>query len=176
MSIPTEGPNPLRPYYVPPSTNSTSLVLSELSSPVSHSSRNVSSTVATSRSLGSSTRNILADIDYSEYLSDTSPSPGEIGRSLVEHAFWKYTSIFLAQPFDVAKTVLQAQNGIAAQGSTKDNYTGDTRKPSKSHQRNTYEVHSRWRRIRAFVEPFSSRHRPMTRIPSRLLISRRPLL
>lgn len=140
MTIPIEGPNPLRPYYVPPSTEPTSLVLSELSSPISSNSRNVSSRISTSTSLGSSTRNILADIDYSEYLSDTSPSPGEIGRSLLEHAFWKYTSIFLAQPFDVAKTILQVQKGIAAQGVTKDHSSSDTRRPPQSHQRNAYEV------------------------------------
>ena len=140
MSIPTEGPNPLRPYYVPPSNDSTSLALAELSSPVTSNSRNVSSRVSTSTSLGSSTRNILADIDYSEYLLDTSPSPGEIGKSLLEHAFWKYTSIFLAQPFDVAKTVLQVQKGVAAQGSAKDHSTGDTRRPPQNYQKNTYEV------------------------------------
>ena len=149
MSIPSEGPNPLRPYYVPPSTESTSLVLRELSSPISHTSKNVSSTLSTSKSLGSSTRNILADIDYSEYLSDTSPSPGEVARSLLEHAFWKYTSIFLAQPFDLAKTVLQVQKGIAAQGSAKNNSTGDTRKSSRNYQRNTYEVYFSWQDIMA---------------------------
>lgn len=135
MSISTEGPNPLRPYYVPPSVNTPSL-----GSATSHSNRNGSSTVPTSRSLGSSARNILADMDYSEYLSDASPSPVEIGRSLVEHAIWKYTSIFLAQPFDVAKTVLQAQRGNLERGSTKDTLTGDARKPSRYHQRDRYEV------------------------------------
>lgn len=149
MSIQTEGPNPLRPYYVPPSTDSTSLVLGELSSPLSSSGRNVSSRVSTTRSFGSSTRNILADLDYSEYLSDTSPSPGEVGRSLVEHALWKYTSIFLAQPFDVAKIILQAQRGIAAQGSAKDHSTGDTRRPPQNHQRNTYEVCFLWQDMMA---------------------------
>lgn len=140
MSIPTEGLNPLRPYYVPPSANSSSPVLGDFSSPINYSSKNVPSTVSTSRSLGSSARNILADMDYSEYLSETSPSPGEVGRSLVEHAVWKYTSIFLAHPFDLAKTVLQAQKGIAGQGSTKDISTGDTRKPPRNHQRDLYEV------------------------------------
>ena len=140
MSISTEGPNPLRPYYVPPSVNTPSLVLGELSSATSYSNKNGSSTVPTSRSLGSSARNILADMDYSEYLSQSSPSPGEIGRSLVEHAIWKYTSIFLAQPFDVAKTVLQAQTGNVERGSAKDTLTGDARKPSRYHQRDRYEV------------------------------------
>ena len=48
-------------------------------------------------------------MDYKEYNSDTSLSNSEIGKQLVEQAIWKYTSIFLAQPFEVAKTVLQVQ-------------------------------------------------------------------
>ena len=60
-------------------------------------------------SFGSSTRNILADMDYKEYTPGASPSNAVIGKHLVEQAMWKYTSIFLAQPFEVAKTVLQVQ-------------------------------------------------------------------
>ena len=48
-------------------------------------------------------------MNYAEYTSDASPSISEIGKQLVEQAIWKYTSIFLAQPFEVAKTVLQVQ-------------------------------------------------------------------
>ena len=48
-------------------------------------------------------------MDYSEYISDVSPSSSDIGKQLVEQALWKYTSVFLAQPFEVAKTVLQVQ-------------------------------------------------------------------
>ena len=48
-------------------------------------------------------------MDYSEYIPEASPSNSEIGKQLVEQAIWKYTSVFLAQPFEVAKTVLQVQ-------------------------------------------------------------------
>jgi fusion and transport protein UGO1 len=79
-------------------------------------------------------------MDYTDYLSDASPSPREIGRSLVEHAIWKYTSIFLAQPFDVAKLVLQAQKGGTGQRRIKDTSTEDPRKPSRNQRRDPYEV------------------------------------
>ncbi len=140
MSMPIDGPNPLRPYYVPPSPRSPSFINGELPSPISYSSKNVSSSTSSSRSLGSSARNILADMDYTDYLSDASPSPREIGRSLVEHAIWKYTSIFLAQPFDVAKIVLQAQKGGTGQRRIKDTATDDPRKPSRNQRRDPYEV------------------------------------
>ena len=48
-------------------------------------------------------------MDYSEYIPDSSPSTSDIGKQLIEQALWKYTSVFLAQPFEVAKTVLQVQ-------------------------------------------------------------------
>ncbi|KAL8697258.1 MAG: hypothetical protein Q9201_007210 [Fulgogasparrea decipioides] len=48
-------------------------------------------------------------MDYSEYLSDTSPSTTATIRALADQALWKYTSVFLAQPFEIAKTVLQVR-------------------------------------------------------------------
>lgn len=92
-----EGPNPLRPYYVPPSIGAPSEVLQNKSA------------VNSTSSFGSSARNILADLDYSDYLSESSSTSGSSLKDLLEHAIWKYTSIFLAQPFEVAKTILQVQ-------------------------------------------------------------------
>ncbi|KAL8787376.1 MAG: hypothetical protein Q9213_002259 [Squamulea squamosa] len=54
-------------------------------------------------------------MDYSEYLSDASPSSTATIKALAEQALWKYTSVFLAQPFDVAKTVLQVRSPSTAQ-------------------------------------------------------------
>lgn len=139
MFIPTESSNPLRPYYIPPSPNP-SLVLGDISSPVSYSGKNASSTASTSRSLGASARDILADMDYSEYLSDSSQSSGEIISSLMQHAIWNYTCIFLAQPFDVAKTVLQVQSGYNGQERIRNASDEDAKKASKNHQRDLYEV------------------------------------
>lgn len=54
---------------------------------------------------------MLSDLDYSDYLSDASPSVAEMIKGLVDQGLWKYTSVLMSQPFEVAKTVLQVQDG-----------------------------------------------------------------
>ncbi|KAI4121733.1 MAG: hypothetical protein LQ338_006201 [Usnochroma carphineum] len=54
-------------------------------------------------------------MDYSDYLSDPSPSSTATAKAIAERAIWKYTSVFLAQPFEVAKTVLQVRAPDAEQ-------------------------------------------------------------
>lgn len=61
-------------------------------------------------SYASSARDIFSDIDYSEYLSDSSPSAFESTRKQVDEWFYRYLSVMLSQPFDVAKTVLQVRS------------------------------------------------------------------
>ncbi|KAF4263191.1 hypothetical protein CNMCM8057_001135 [Aspergillus fumigatus] len=97
MNSSREGPNPLRPYYVPPSFG---LEASNASS--SHPPAPSSAQV-----FGSSARDLLPDLDYSEYL-ESSPSLSEWIRDAMDAAIWRYTSVLTAQPFDVAKTILQA--------------------------------------------------------------------
>ncbi|KAL8838958.1 MAG: hypothetical protein Q9176_004764 [Flavoplaca citrina] len=109
MSASKEGPNPLRPYYIPPSVVASAGTPSKSQPPPNLGSKYGYSQSASSQNFGSSARNILADMDYSDYLSDTSPSSTATIKSLAEQALWKYTSVFLAQPFDVAKTVLQVR-------------------------------------------------------------------
>lgn len=104
MSTSRDGPNPLRPYYVPPLVGLPSEANSRISTTSKTHSEYGSASPRTT-SFGSSTRDILADIDYSEYLSDSSPST--TARQLAEQAIWKYASVFLAQPFEIAKTILQ---------------------------------------------------------------------
>lgn len=53
---------------------------------------------------------MFSDIDYSEYLSDTSPSAFDSSRKQIDEWFYRYMSILLSQPFDVAKTVLQVKS------------------------------------------------------------------
>lgn len=120
MSPSREGPNPLRPYYVPPSVGKANSSVPITSTSSSIGSKYGSTQPASSPSFGSSARNILADMDYSEYLSDPSPSSTATVRTVAEQAIWKYTSVFLAQPFEVAKTVLQVRApGVEQSGSTK---------------------------------------------------------
>ncbi|GIC89994.1 mitofusin complex protein UGO1 [Aspergillus udagawae] len=98
MNSTREGPNPLRPYYIPPSFG---LEASNASSS-SHTAAPSSAQV-----FGSSARDLLPDLDYSEYL-ESSPSLSEWIRDAMDAAIWRYTSVLTAQPFDVAKTILQA--------------------------------------------------------------------
>ncbi|KAL2825911.1 hypothetical protein BDW59DRAFT_68181 [Aspergillus cavernicola] len=91
-----EGLNPLRPYYVPPSIG--------LDQDASFSSPpNASSTQV----FGGSARDLLPDLDYSDYL-ESSPSVSGWIREALDTAIWRYTSVLTSQPFDVAKTILQA--------------------------------------------------------------------
>lgn len=92
-----EGINPLRPYYIPqsglsPATNATQ----EVPAP-SPSSAQV---------FGSSARDLIPDIDYSDYL-DPSPSVSDWCRDAINSSLIRYAQVLIAQPFDVAKTILQ---------------------------------------------------------------------
>lgn len=121
MATSRDSPNPLRPYYIPPSIGppATSIpngTRTSSSSPQPSfpsragggggSSRNNS--IALSKpSFGAQARDYLSDLDYGEYLSDTNPSVAEMAKRLMDQALWNYTCVLLAQPFEVAKTVLQ---------------------------------------------------------------------
>ncbi|KAI9885151.1 MAG: hypothetical protein M1823_003038 [Watsoniomyces obsoletus] len=106
MASTREAPNPLRPYYIPPSVGLPSDPLPSAPG-VKGSSSSYNSGATTRSTLSSSARGILSDLDYSDYLSNSSPSATEVVKKLVDQALWKYTSVLLAQPFEVAKTVLQ---------------------------------------------------------------------
>lgn len=125
-----EGPNPLRPYYIPPSFGSPSDILHNKSSAPNISNKNALSNLSSTASFGSSARNILADMDYSDYLSESSPSSGVSIKHILEHAIWKYTSVFLAQPFEVAKTILQVHlSNTETRGLAQTIYADDVRRP-----------------------------------------------
>ena len=102
MSSPLEGPNPLRPYYIPPSIG---LPASELPKTTPHASN--STTSGNIANFGNSARDIFSDFDYSDYLGDQSPSVLESARQLLEAATWRYSRVLMSQPFEVAKTILQ---------------------------------------------------------------------
>lgn len=95
--------------------------------------------------LGSSARDALSDLDYSDYLSDASPSVIEVLKKLVDQGLWKYSSTLLAQPFDVAKIVLQIQDA----GSVTDKDI----KPEEDHKhRNQEDVGHQCYLLRAFTD------------------------
>ena len=79
-------------------------------------------------------------MDYTEYLSDPSPSSSDAIKLLVEQALWKYTSIFLAQPLEVAKTVLQVRApGPSPKGTSQPVSGEDTRRRRVQHMRDIYK-------------------------------------
>ena len=124
MSAPRE-PNPLRPYYIPPSVGDATGAYAKSSTSPNLSRQNGPSQQAPSSSFGSSARNILADMDYSDYLSDASPSTTASIKSLADQALLKYSSVFLAQPFEVAKTVLQVRLARAEQRDSSQDASAD---------------------------------------------------
>lgn len=142
MSNPREGPNPLRPYYIPPSAGPSGPQNGTFAT--NAGSKHVSTST---NSFGSSARNILADMDYTDYIPESSPSSTAVIKGLVEQAIWKYTSVFLAQPFEVAKTVLQVQAGSEAQKSLAK--ADDSRRRLGSHRRDSYGV--RGKRSKAII-------------------------
>ncbi|RDW88319.1 hypothetical protein BP6252_00351 [Coleophoma cylindrospora] len=113
MSTTREGPNPLRPYYVPPSIGLPPEVGNATTSGATHG---VGLKNGSAASYASSARDIFIDIDYSEYLSESSPGTLAQIKRLLDQALYKYTSVLLAQPFEVGKTVLQVRSQMPADG------------------------------------------------------------
>ncbi|KIH92380.1 mitochondrial fusion protein [Sporothrix brasiliensis 5110] len=108
-----EGVNPLRPYYIPPSIGDDLYDLS------TNATANAASPPSYGRQLphGNGTspyshkaRDIFADLDYKDYLSEPSPSVVQSARDVVDELLWRYTSVLMAQPFEVAKTILQVRS------------------------------------------------------------------
>ena len=134
ISSPPEIRSSLRPYHVPTPT-----ISPKLDTPPNATSRGppAGSSQTTQHGLGSSARDLFSDIDYSDYISEASPSfLGEI-KSLLDEGLWKYTSVLMAQPFDLAKVILQVQDisVVAGKEDDKSAHSGDRR-----HHKRQYDV------------------------------------
>ncbi|KAI2629264.1 mitochondrial carrier [Hypomontagnella submonticulosa] len=108
MSTTKEGVNPLRPYYIPPSIGEQVGSLPSQPNPFSHG--NATTAPSTSSKYASRARDIFSDIDYKDHLEDISPSTIQSIKQLIDELLWKYTSVMMAQPFEVAKTILQVRS------------------------------------------------------------------
>ncbi|KAI1002357.1 hypothetical protein K3495_g5844 [Podosphaera aphanis] len=101
-----DSPNPLRPYYRRPSIGISQDIYETTSAgPYGLGLKNVGPS-----SYASSARDIFSDINYTDYLSETSPTVLESTRKQIDEWFFRYINVLLAQPFDVAKMVLQARS------------------------------------------------------------------
>lgn len=112
MSSSSQEPNPLRPYYKPPSIgipqdlppapNSTTSAFK------SGSTHGLGVKNGSAARYASSARDILNDLDYGDYL-DNSPSSLESIQQQINQWTTRYFGVLLGQPFDVAKTILQVR-------------------------------------------------------------------
>ncbi|KAI9725028.1 MAG: hypothetical protein M1812_000304 [Candelaria pacifica] len=134
MSTLQEGPNPLRPYYIPPSVGLPPDPILDTTPPGINRKNAPSASSATN--FGSSARDILSDLDYTDYLSESSPSAAELLRGFADQALWKYTSVLMAQPFEVAKIILQCH---AAQGSLAASAAEDIKRRPGTYREDIYD-------------------------------------
>lgn len=91
-----EGINPLRPYYIPQSGLS----------PTPNVTQETAASTSSPQVFGSSARDLIPDIDYSDYL-DSSPSVSGWCRDAINSSLARYGQVLIAQPFEVAKIILQ---------------------------------------------------------------------
>jgi fusion and transport protein UGO1 len=130
MATSRDAPNPLRPYYIPPSIGLPSDV------PQNQTAAGSSTPRTSKASLGSQARDILSDLDYDSYFPDTSPTVAGHAKRLLDQALWNYTSVLLAQPFEVAKTILQihaASGELPSLGKLKVEEFGSRSRPDSFH-------------------------------------------
>lgn len=106
MSDSRYQPNPLRPYYVPAT--------------IIHEPKVPNASTAQPSSSGFS----FPDLDYADYIPEASPTVTGQARTLIDKAIWKYTSVVMAQPFEVAKLIIQTR---VAQETDADDAYHDTR-------------------------------------------------
>lgn len=106
MASQREGVNPLRPYYIPPS-------IGESADQIASNDRSLPSDPLRKNVVGGYThkaRDMFADIDYKEYITEPSPSVTQSVKDVVDDLIWRYTSVLMAQPFEVAKAILQVRS------------------------------------------------------------------
>lgn len=93
--------NPLRPYYVPPVIGPSQPIPNAAGPAYKSNSKPVPS-ASSSKGLN----DLFSNFNYGDYL-DGSPTTAQLVKEKLDQALWNYTSVLLAQPFEVAKVVLQ---------------------------------------------------------------------
>lgn len=106
MATHREGVNPLRPYYIPPTIGESPGHYGPCAFATGRNATN-------SSEYASKARDMLRELDYSHYLGDESPSMIQSVTNLIDELIWKYTSVLMSQPFEVAKMLLQVTSHSA---------------------------------------------------------------
>ncbi|EMC93935.1 hypothetical protein BAUCODRAFT_36396 [Baudoinia panamericana UAMH 10762] len=114
-------PNPLRPYYHPPSIGPAA---SSSSFQAAHTARpNARPPTA---SISSTARELLPELDLD--LKSSASEAWQHTRSLFDTLLYRYTSVLLAQPFDVSKILLQVSLPPSAEVSSPERKRADPRR------------------------------------------------
>ncbi|RDL36473.1 Mitochondrial carrier [Venustampulla echinocandica] len=130
MATSRDGTNPLRPYYRPPSIGI------PLDAPATSSgTHGLGPKNGSAAAYASSARDMF---DYSDYLSDSSPSSIDAVKRTLDDWLYRYISILLAQPFDVAKMVLQVRSQTGTDGTIPRSVTGDRRSQNPGYRDSIY--------------------------------------
>ncbi|KAI1848587.1 hypothetical protein JX265_011559 [Neoarthrinium moseri] len=129
-----QGVNPLRPYYIPPTIGEQTESLSGFSS---SAQPGANATAHGGARYASRARDIFPDLDYRDYVNDPSPSTIQTLKELVDELLWKYTSVLMAQPFEVAKTLLQvrAQDDVELLETGASSFSQPTARPNMTSPR-----------------------------------------
>nr|POE86634.1 mitochondrial fusion and transport protein ugo1 [Quercus suber] len=126
-------PNPLRPYYIPPSigsaTSTAALPASQHATARAH---------ASPASLSSTARDYIPELDLN--LKSSAGEAWQSTRSLLDALVYRYMSVLLAQPFDVAKVILQVSLPVE--------YDASSSKSSRTSSRRARYTTSRSTRVR----------------------------
>lgn len=136
MSSNTEGVNPLRPYYIPPTIGEAPTDVRPSGGPNSFSRGN-----ATTAGSGyaSKARDMFQDLDYN-YLNESQPSMVQSAKELLDELLWKYTSVLMAQPFEVAKMILQTRDQDSSAAFSSQNTPDQSIKRSSSYASSSHGV------------------------------------
>lgn len=97
---PSREPNPLRPYYIPPSVGP-----APGPPPTASAAHTAHIRASANASISTTARDLFPELGID--IKSTTSEAWQHTRSLFDTLAWRYTSVLLAQPFDVAKTILQ---------------------------------------------------------------------
>ncbi|KAL2269011.1 hypothetical protein VTJ83DRAFT_3857 [Remersonia thermophila] len=135
----SDGVNPLRPYYIPPS-------IREAPEPLpTPGPKPFAAQPPPAGRYATKARDIFSDLDYKDYIAEPSPSVVQTVKELLDDLLWKYMSVLMAQPFEVAKTIMQIRaqddpGGLEAAAAAAEE--ARQRRESQRIQMQDQEVHS----------------------------------
>ena len=113
MSYQREGVNPLRPYYIPPTIGEGPELIATSGSSNTYNGAGAAAGRAgnmTSRGASYKPGEFIIDIDYRANMNEDALSVARNVKDFIDDLLWKYSSVLMAQPFEVAKTILQVRS------------------------------------------------------------------